>query len=96
MATDGNSQIAQTLENISTGDITAGSTNISYIVQTSKLRNSVLRKIVAGFRDSKLAEDYIVNLILAFDEAAEKGLIDEQFLVNMRDDPEFLSKIAKK
>lgn len=97
-------QIQAGSANKSLVDISAGKVNsalvdnisVQTIIPANKLKNSILRAFVKAFRDSKIDERVIVDLLLNLDEGAERNIIDEKFIEEFKKDPDYINKLASR
>jgi hypothetical protein len=65
-------------------------TNEDNIINGSKIRNEIMRKLADAFRDNKNDERYIVEILLALDESAEKGYLTNELFEEIKKNPEVL------
>jgi hypothetical protein len=73
------------------GDVSNVNIPAKTVITGKKIRNKVLKKIVNHYRESNIKTDgELLDMVIAFDEAVEKELIDDELLEKIRKDPKFL------
>lgn len=65
----------------------------THLVNSLKIRNSILRELVDSLKNSNISHEYIISFLLTLDEALERGLINDDFLNNLKNDPNFISNL---
>lgn len=84
---------AQLLQKVSAGDTTSPALSANVLIRANKIRNHVLRALAKEYINSGMEKEQIVNMLLAFDEVAEKDLVDEDFFKKIAEDKDFLKQI---
>jgi hypothetical protein len=76
------------LSNILQGKLNDLQSITPWIVQSAKLNNKILRTLVLSLREQEGWDDArILEIILFFDEAAEKNCITNEFLKDLKENP---------
>ncbi|MBP9758397.1 hypothetical protein KBD45_01770 [Candidatus Dojkabacteria bacterium] len=92
--TQQNTKAQDILSGILQGKMTDVQSITPWIVKSSKLNNKILRIFAKSLKDDEGWDDTkILEMILFFDEAAERGNITNDFLGKMKSNPEFLNEI---
>lgn len=64
------------------------------VITGKKIKNSIMRKFVETFQEKgEVDHEQLINIILVFDETAEKELLTEELLEDIRRDPSILDKL---
>jgi hypothetical protein len=89
MQNNSSTDVNEALMNIVKGNVSVGGAGENIFVGP-KLKNEVLRKLADAFRNQKNEERYIVEIILALDEAAEKGYLTNELFEEIKKNPDIL------
>jgi len=66
------------------------------IINAPKIKNSVLRQLIEDLKKEKdINKDEIVEVLLLLDESVEAGLITEEELAKVNQDPNYLNELIK-
>lgn len=94
MQDNSKTDVNEALVNIVKGNVVAVAPEENIIAST-KIKNEIMRKLAEAFRTANNDERYIVEILLALDESAEKGYLTNELFEEIQRNPDILTKSIK-